>query len=97
MSAPPALIVHVPPFGSNDWLPAGAGLPMSAQVHGAGQGTGGAGAGGVADTTALSAVAVLSAALLPEVTASPASTLEPRFRVTREPAIGDHRYPSVDP
>ena len=40
MSAPPALIVQVPLFGSNDWLPAGAGLPMSAQVHGAGHGYG---------------------------------------------------------
>ena len=35
MSAPPALIVQVPLLGSNDWLPAGAGLPMSAQLHGA--------------------------------------------------------------
>src|SRR5579859_1987421 len=39
MSAPPALIVQSPVYWLNDWLPAGVGLPMSAQVQGAGQGS----------------------------------------------------------
>src|SRR5215468_2796484 len=62
MSAPPALIVQVPVFGSNDWLPAGAGFPMSAHVHGAGQGWGGAGPGGPAGSATSLKVAVLTEA-----------------------------------
>jgi hypothetical protein len=41
MSAPPATTVHAPVFGSYDWLPAGVGLPMSAQLHGEGHDWGG--------------------------------------------------------
>ena len=36
MSAPPALIVHLPVLLLYDWLPGGMGPPMSAQVHGVG-------------------------------------------------------------
>src|SRR5690348_6523236 len=88
MSAPPALIVHVPVFGSNDWLPAGDGLPMSAHVHEAGQGLGGAGAGGPAGSATSPIVAVLTEAGSPAVTTSPASAPEPRFRLTDEPGTG---------
>src|ERR1700730_16892248 len=40
MSDPPAVIVQVLVPGSKDWLPASAGLPMSAHVHGLGQAEG---------------------------------------------------------
>jgi len=46
MSAPPALMAQLPVFGFSDWLPAGLGLPMSAQVQGSGQTSGSPGAGG---------------------------------------------------
>jgi len=48
MSVPPAWMVQVLVFGSNDWLPDGTGLPMSAHFQGSGQGSGRAGAGGPA-------------------------------------------------
>ena len=88
MSAPPALIVQVPVFGSNDWLPAGVGLPISAQVHGAGHDTGSAGPGGPAGSATAFMVAVLSTVGSPEVTASPTSAFAPRFRLTVEPGTG---------
>jgi hypothetical protein len=82
-------MVQVPVLGSNDWLPGGAGLPMSAQFHGAGQGTGGAGPGGPAGSATSAKVAVLTEAGSPAVTASPASAPEPRFRLTDEPGTGN--------
>src|SRR5438309_164422 len=96
MSAPPALIVHVPVLGSNAWLPAGVGLPMSAHVHGDGHGTGGAGGGGPAVTTTAPSAAVASCVLSNEVTAKPASIDEPRLSVAVEPATGLQTYPSLD-
>ena len=59
MSVPPAWMVQAPLSGSNDWVPAGLGLPMSAQLHGAGQATGGAGAGGPPGSATPGQVAVL--------------------------------------
>src|SRR5215467_6079112 len=87
MSAPPALMVQVPVFGSNDWLPAGAGFPMSAHVHGAGHGCGSAGAGGPPTTTSFM-VTVLVAAASPEATAIPARAEGPRPRLAAEPGTG---------
>src|SRR4051794_22391380 len=97
MSAPPALTVQVLVFGLKDWLPAGAGLPMSAQLHGDGHGTGGRGPGGEPVTATESIVAAFSCVESRDETARPASGFEPRFKLAVDAAIGVHKYPSEEP
>src|SRR5438128_1081715 len=71
MSPPPPWMVQVPLLST--WLPTGVGLPMSAQVQPLGQAGGGGGA--LPLTFSVSKVAELSAAVLCELTARPASTV----------------------
>ena len=83
-------MVHVPVPGSKESVPAGVGLPMSAQLHMEGQGTGGSGAGAEVPTTTVSTMAELSWVLSPDVTASPPKGLDPRFTLAPEPGTGLH-------
>src|SRR5438132_5084627 len=69
MSPPLPETVQVPLL--SDWLPANAGLPMSAQLQPLTHGTGGGGAVVASDTTSMVALPIVVGAA--EVTASPAS------------------------
>jgi hypothetical protein len=84
----PAAIVQVLVPGSKDWLRARVRFPMSAQLHGSGQGTRGGATGGPVLTATLLKVTALNCASLSDVAASPANRVEPRFRLTVEPAMG---------
>src|SRR5579871_6208713 len=96
MSLPPPLTVQVPVLGSKDWLPVGAGLPMSAQVQGPGQAWAGEGGGAVDVTITVSMVAALRAFVVPEATAIMARSLVPRLSVVPEPGMSVQTYPSVE-
>src|SRR5437879_566727 len=92
MSVPAPCSVHTPLL--SDWLPAGVGLPMSAQLHWPMHE--GGGGGGATVSVTMSIVTVLNALTLCEVTAIPASMFAPRLSGTVEPAIGDQVTPSAD-
>src|SRR5579871_5701239 len=99
MSLPPPCRVQVPVEVSSDWVPASAGLPMSPQLHEVGHAGGGGGGGGgggdvAAATWTPAKVAVPSVPLACEVTASPASSVDPGAKVEAEPGITVQVTPS---
>src|SRR2546421_8806742 len=84
-------MVQVEPL--SDWLPASAGLPMSAQLQPEGQPGGG---GAAAWMRTLSSVTVLSAVALVDVTASPARSVGVMLRLTLDPGTAVQLAPSDD-